>query len=62
MTGGERAYPLPSYEDDPRFTYGLVMDVAAVLEQHGYPPLSGPVDSADLVHALFRFLYSEEDR
>jgi hypothetical protein len=52
------AYPLPrpACDDDPRFTYGLVLDIADVLTGHGYPR---PVDTdwADLMLALFRFLY-----
>jgi hypothetical protein len=48
------AYALP--DDDPRFTYGLVFDIADVLAEHGFPR---PVhtDWADLALALFRFLY-----
>ncbi|MEU0794715.1 hypothetical protein ABZ342_32030 [Amycolatopsis sp. NPDC005961] len=53
-----RIYPLPQPEHDPRFTIGLVLDVADVLAAHGYPPLSdGGDDHVHLQQALFRFLY-----
>jgi hypothetical protein len=52
------AYPLPRPADDhdPRFTYGLVFDLADVLVAHGYPR-PDHTDCADLMLALFRFLY-----
>ncbi|MER5814276.1 hypothetical protein [Streptomyces californicus] len=53
-----RVYPItPPPDDDARFTAGLVLDVADVLTQHGYPrPVSG-LDWVELKMALFRFLY-----
>jgi hypothetical protein len=53
-----RAYPVPAPRDreDPRFTVGLLMDVAGVLERHGYPPVTGD-DLVWLQTALFRWLY-----
>jgi hypothetical protein len=61
-----RNYPLPQPAgDDPRFTFGLVLDVAAVLVRHGYPVIDG-VDFVGLRSGLYRFLYaaqvSERDR
>lgn len=56
-------YPVAQFDYDPRFTFGLVLDVAAVLEQHGYPAFRGPFaadNAADLVElqqALFAFFY-----
>jgi len=50
------SYPLPRPDDDPRFTYGLVFDVADVLSKHGYPRPTD-TDWADLMLALFRFIY-----
>jgi hypothetical protein len=51
------AYPLPRpADDDPRFTNGLVFDIADVLAAHGYPR-PAHTDWADLMLALFRFLY-----
>jgi hypothetical protein len=54
------AYPLdrpgPGH-DDARFTAGLLLDVAAVLQQHGYPPLDTAADLTRLQHALFTTIY-----
>jgi hypothetical protein len=52
-------YPLPAPDDDPRFTYGLIFDVADVLTSHGYPPPDG-TDWADLMTALSHFLYQPD--
>lgn len=61
-TGPEpRTYPLPRPAGgDPRFTYGLLGDVVAVLETHGYPKPTGE-DWIELHMALFRFLYSAKE-
>ncbi|ADP78359.1 hypothetical protein [Pseudofrankia inefficax] len=56
MTG--RAYPLPRPDDDPRFTFGLMLDVAAVLARRGYPTLTSGADLVELQQALFGFLYA----
>lgn len=55
----ERAYPLPRPESggDPRFSMGLLADVARVIRDHGYPPVTAGGDLADLQQALFGFLY-----
>jgi hypothetical protein len=51
------AYPLRRPAgDDPRFTYGLVFDIADVLCKHGYPR-PAHTDWADLMLAVFGFLY-----
>ena len=55
-----RAYPLPRPAEDLRFTFGLVRDLAKVLEAHGFPRVSG-VDHVDLGQAVFRFVYSDPD-
>jgi hypothetical protein len=56
----ERAYPIrPLPEDDPRFTC-LAIDVAEVLERHGYPEITHAWDLLDLHQALYRFLYTGE--
>ncbi|MEU6990291.1 hypothetical protein ABZ953_06470 [Streptomyces sp. NPDC046465] len=53
-----RQYPIqPVPEDDSRFTFGLTVDVAAVLEQHGYPKVANGLDFVDLQQSLFQFLY-----
>jgi hypothetical protein len=43
-------------DDDPRFTFGLIVDVADTLGQHGYPTLHAK-GLVDLGQALFCFLY-----
>lgn len=58
MNGPERAYPLPAVDEDPRFTFGLSVDVAKVLEQHGYPPIATGRDLVELQQALYGFLYA----
>lgn len=50
-------YPLPAPDADPRFTFDLVLDLAAVLADHGYPPVASGTDLVNLRQALFRFLY-----
>ena len=62
MSADERAYPLPRTVDDPRFTFGLVLDVAEVLTRHGYPQPATGVDLVDLQQALYRYLYVGEAR
>jgi hypothetical protein len=58
----DRAYPIsPRPDDDPRFTFGLTIDVAEVLEKHGYPPVKAGLDIVDLRQALFGFLYAKEE-
>lgn len=54
----ERAYPLPAPDVDPRFNVGLLIDVAKVLEEHGFPPITAGLDLVDLQQALFKFLYA----
>lgn len=56
----ERAYPLPRPADDrdPRFTFGLIRDVAKVLAEHGYPPVDNGIDHVWLQQALFGFIYA----
>ncbi|MEV8510822.1 hypothetical protein [Dactylosporangium sp. NPDC051484] len=53
-------------DGDPRFTFGLVLDVAKVLAAHGYPDLSNPAvarggDLVDLQLALYRFIYGDKE-
>jgi hypothetical protein len=52
------AYPLPAPDGDPRFTHGLIFDVADVLTRHGFPHPAG-TDWADLMLALSHFIYQE---
>lgn len=52
-----KRYPLKPPADDPRFTFGLMHDVAKLIEARGYPKLE-PDDLVDLQQALFRFIYT----
>lgn len=56
------AYPVPApgSGDDPRFCFGLTYDIAKVLAQYGYPPVRNAHDFVSLQHALFRFIYQQE--
>lgn len=54
------AYPVPNPGRDPRFTHRLLIDTAEVLRRHGYPHPSG-TDWADLMLALSRFIYQNEE-
>jgi hypothetical protein len=49
--------PIPS---DERFTFGLVLDVAQVIERHGYPPIGGS-QALELQAHLFHFLHGHPD-
>ena len=57
VTEPGRAFPLQPLPDDPRFTLGLALEVAEVLEKHGYPRFVNGGDLVGLQQALFRFLY-----
>ncbi|GAA1550486.1 hypothetical protein GCM10009827_083940 [Dactylosporangium maewongense] len=53
--------------EDPRFTYGLALDVARVLASHGYPDLTNPAvarggDLVNLQDALFLFIYGPKEK
>ena len=60
MASSVRTYPLPRPADDGRFTLGLTLEVAAVLERHGYPAVSEGLDFVQLQQALFSFLYADK--
>jgi hypothetical protein len=53
-----RDYPVPAPVSDSRFTFGLTIDVARVLADHGYPPITAGGDLVALQQALFGFLYA----
>jgi hypothetical protein len=55
----DRNYPLPRVEEDPRFSRGLLSDVADAIESAGYPPLTAP-DLGRLYGMLFEIIYEEE--
>ncbi|NUT92753.1 MAG: hypothetical protein HOY78_12100 [Saccharothrix sp.] len=59
----EQVFPVvvPPGGTDERFTFGLILDVAAVLKRHGFPDASGSgADFVALRQSLFRFLFSPE--
>jgi hypothetical protein len=54
-------YPLPTpATGDPRFTYGLLHDIANTLQRNGFPRPEG-TDWADLITCLGRFLYQPQE-
>ncbi|NGM13529.1 hypothetical protein [Verrucosispora sioxanthis] len=60
-----RRYPLPRPTNDARFTFGLVLDVAQVLAEHGNPSMAESYDGcgADLLalqQALFSLIYGTD--
>jgi len=60
-TAPQPAYPLPQPGGaDPRFTYGLLHDVAEVLQRNGFPRPAG-TDWANLMAALHHFLYQPKE-
>ena len=42
---------------DARFTYGLALDVAAVLVRHGFPQVRAGADLVRVQQALFELIY-----
>lgn len=64
MTPGttpQPSYPLPAPADtDPRFSYGLLHDIANVLQRNGFPRPEG-TDWAQLMTALGGFLYQNKE-
>jgi hypothetical protein len=60
-TPQQPVYPLPTPADgDPRLTYGLLFDIAEVLQRNGFPQPAG-TDWADLIATLGRFLYQNKE-
>jgi hypothetical protein len=55
--GPTDVYPLPDTGEDPRFTLGLIIDVANVLVSHGYPRPTTGTDYFRLHEAMFGFLH-----
>lgn len=59
-----RVFPIRTEpDDDPRFSFGLALEVARVLAAHGYPDLTDPTistagcDFVALQEVLYRFIY-----
>lgn len=60
-TTPQPVYPLARPADaDPRFTYGLLHDVAEALQPNDFPRPPG-TDWAHLMTALGRFLYQQQE-
>jgi hypothetical protein len=60
-TPQQPVYPLPAPADgDPRFTYGLLHDIADVLQRNGFCQPAG-ADWAHLMTALGRLLYQSKE-
>ncbi|MEU1805992.1 hypothetical protein [Streptomyces sp. NPDC019937] len=60
-SANERSYPVApeSGDHDSRFTNGLALDVAEVIEAHGYPTFTSGRDLLELRISLYRFLYKD---
>ena len=56
------AYPIPRPDGgtDARFCLGLALDVAQMLQHHGYPPVRTGTDLLRLQQALFALIYQED--
>jgi hypothetical protein len=55
-----RNYPIPAPADDPRFNMGLAIDLAGVLEAHGFPALTGG-DIVQMQMALHSLIYGSDE-
>ncbi|GAB7049379.1 hypothetical protein JCM9534A_45050 [Catenuloplanes indicus JCM 9534] len=53
-------FPIPT-DGDSRFRYRLLVDVARVLERHGFPPVEATADLVRLQQSLFNFLYAKPE-
>lgn len=55
------AYPMPRPDhDDSRVSVGLLVDVAAALTRHGYPPIRTSPDAAHWQQTLFHTIYQDK--
>ena len=45
---------------DPRFTFGLALDVARVLAEHGYPAFTAGAELVELEMHLLHLLHGRE--
>jgi hypothetical protein len=60
-TAQQPVYPLPAPAgDDSRFTYGLIFDIAKVLQRNGFPQPAG-TDWTHLMTAVGGFLYQPKE-
>jgi hypothetical protein len=60
-TTAPTSHPTPDREPESRFTFGLILEVAKVLEAHGYERFDGP-QFVDLQQHLFHLLHCELHR
>jgi len=58
---GQRCYPLPRPDDDPRFCFGLAYDIAKVLAAYGYPAITSSGDLLHLQQHLFHAIYQQKE-
>jgi hypothetical protein len=60
MAADEERYPVKPLDDDDdsRFTFGFILEVADLLNRHGYPEIKCGTDYVRLRQALWGFLYS----
>lgn len=59
-----RQYPIPRpplEQGDLRFTVGLLIDVGAALQAHGYPTVKNGRDLVELQQALLGFIYGNPE-
>jgi hypothetical protein len=56
-----RTYPIQRPGEDPRFTMGLLLDVARLLKDRGFPELKEGGDLVALQEALFGFIYAPRE-
>jgi hypothetical protein len=54
------AHPTPDQRPESRFTFGLILDVAKVLEAHGYERFDGQ-QFVELQQHLFVLLHGDVD-
>jgi hypothetical protein len=62
VTETPRRYPIsrPADGNDSRFTMAVTLNVAKVLEKHGFPTIENGRDWVNLQQALFDFIYAEQ--
>lgn len=63
MLNDDVQYPIKVKEEnlDSRFTFGLLIDVAAVIHENGYPRVRAGADLVRLQQALWAFLHSTSE-
>ncbi|MFE2728511.1 hypothetical protein [Kitasatospora sp. NPDC059327] len=59
-TAANYPVPTPANGQDPRFTRGLLFDIARRIEDAGFPPITTGHDLVRLMETLYVFCYSED--